>query len=358
MDLYAIGDGPAYRLERAGGRLVSVSWRTHEAELGSFAQPWRAGAVIPAWRNAVVLHDGSGVAAELASAAAEWGWEQIDAECDAWVTDEVTGYAEEVHKLHAALERGDDLDAVVQRSVLALRLPRALSVHHRLLYETDHDLWRLVAERMGDGWRAAHAASLGLGAEPVGESSRAALRLFVLAADAVEPLFDARQRAVVTAAREACIVAGATKSLCIDTGNHMATQLRDTVLNDDVRAFLDEVMPVILGTTRSDGTVQMNPVWYERRDGEIWLNAATSRAWRKRLEVGDGVTLLFIDPANMWRWAQVQGVVSDMGTDGGEDHIDRLSRRYLGRDYSDHRPEDPRVILKVRPTRVTGSFTE
>jgi len=35
-------------------------------------------------------------------------------------------------------------------------------------------------------------------------------------------------------------------------------------LNDSLRNFLDEVMPAIVGTIRSDGSVQMNSIWYER----------------------------------------------------------------------------------------------
>lgn len=129
-------------------------------------------------------------------------------------------------------------------------------------------------------------------------------------------------------------------------------------LSEPVRTFLDEVMPVIVGTSRSDGSVQMNPAWYDRHDDEIWLNPATSRAWGKRLDAGERVTLLFIEPTNMWRWAQVQGEVLERTTEGGKQHIDELSQRYLGRLYADHRAEDPRQVVRVRPVRVMRSFDE
>ena len=129
-------------------------------------------------------------------------------------------------------------------------------------------------------------------------------------------------------------------------------------LNDSLRNFLDEVMPAIVGTIRSDGSVQMNPIWYERRGDEIWLNPATSRAWGRRLHPGVPVTLLFVDPANQWRWAQVQGEVLEKRGEGGAEHIDRLSHRYLGRPYGQHDPADPRLLVRVRPTRVTGTFRQ
>ena len=131
-----------------------------------------------------------------------------------------------------------------------------------------------------------------------------------------------------------------------------------SVLKEPLRAFLDEVMPAIVGTSRRDGSVQMNPVWYDRRDDEIWLNPTVSRAWGKRLDAGRRVTLLFIDPKDQWRWAQIQGEVIEKTIEGGEQHIDELSQRYLGRPYADHRADDPRQIVRVRPIRVTGSFAE
>jgi PPOX class probable F420-dependent enzyme len=129
-------------------------------------------------------------------------------------------------------------------------------------------------------------------------------------------------------------------------------------LSDSLRNFLDEVMPAIVGTIRPDGSVQMNPIWYERRGDEIWLNAASSRAWGRRLGSGTPVTLLFVDPANQYRWAQIQGEVLEKTGEGGAEHIDRLSKRYFGRMYGQHDPADPRLLVRVRPTRVTGTFRE
>jgi PPOX class probable F420-dependent enzyme len=132
----------------------------------------------------------------------------------------------------------------------------------------------------------------------------------------------------------------------------------ELTFSPEMQSFLDEVQPVIIGTVRRNGTVQMNPLWYERRGDEIWLNATVSRRWSARLEPGSDVTLLFISPSDMWRWAQVQGRVIEKTQEGGEEHIDRLSRRYLGRDYTDHRSADPRLVVRVQPVRVVGTIDQ
>jgi hypothetical protein len=194
IDLYAFGPRSSYSLERHGDRLISVTWREPEAERAAFRSPGKAGAAIPAWRSARIVLDPHGVAAELQREAREWTWDAIGPErLDAYVAEEITGLAEEVHKLVASLRSGRRWTAAVQRSVLALHLAPILAVHLRLLYETENRLWDLVADAMGDVWRAAQEAAF---AETLEPSCLAALRLYRLAVEAVEGVLDPGQHEV------------------------------------------------------------------------------------------------------------------------------------------------------------------
>lgn len=201
IDLYAIGSGPAYALRVVRGRLIAISWRTEADERRAMRQPASVGAVVPAWRSAHILHDPDGVAEALKREAAAFDWPAISAACDEWVAETTTGYAEEVLKLVAAQRSGDQLLAAVQCSVLALRLPPVMAVHHRMLYETENRLWHLVAKAMGAEWAAAQTAALGL--VPNEDAPRAGLKLFALAVAEVRPLLTASQVAVVDIALRA-----------------------------------------------------------------------------------------------------------------------------------------------------------
>jgi PPOX class probable F420-dependent enzyme len=120
-----------------------------------------------------------------------------------------------------------------------------------------------------------------------------------------------------------------------------------------LQAFFDEPNPIIVGTTRRDGSVQMNPVWYEYRDGLIWLNGGPTRDWLRHTQRDGGrVTLMVPDPRNMFRWAQVQGRLVDTTKEGADDHIERLSQRYLGGPYRN--PKVDRLIVRIEPLRITG----
>jgi hypothetical protein len=121
----------------------------------------------------------------------------MGATCDRWVADEFTGWAEEVHKLAAMLDRNERLGAAVQRSVLAIRLAPIVAVHRRILYGSENRLWDLVAGAMGEPWASTQRAALSLDGESHKVSARAALRLYALAAEEVRALLSYRQRQVV-----------------------------------------------------------------------------------------------------------------------------------------------------------------
>lgn len=198
LDLYVIGDGPDYRLERRHEYLVSVSWRIEQHVIQAFESPSDVGGLVPGWRQAVVLVDPSGVAAGLIDRANAWAWDVIGNDrLNEWVAEQLTGYAEEVHKLVSHIERQKLQFAAVERSVLALRIPMIMAVHKRILYDSENDLWDLVADRMGVEWSKNQSAALGLTERPFDEGCDGALALYVTACEEVSDLFDARQKVVV-----------------------------------------------------------------------------------------------------------------------------------------------------------------
>jgi predicted nucleotidyltransferase len=197
VDLLVLGEGPDYLLEVAGDRLVALSWRTPQRQRDRFADPESAVAEVPAWRDGVIVRDVDGAAAALRAEALAWSWEQVAAAADRWVADQVTGLAEEVHKLAGALRTGRPRMAAVQRDLLVLRLPMILAVRLRLLYASENEVWDLVAAAAGDAWRGAQDTALGLRGGSPEQTCRAALDLYRDAAARTAGLLDDRQRRVV-----------------------------------------------------------------------------------------------------------------------------------------------------------------
>jgi hypothetical protein len=197
IDLVALGGGPADRLLLRDDRQVSVGWRAPDEVRASWHRPADAGAAVPAWRAAVVLADPTGEAERLRAEANVWDWSLIDQSANRWVAEQVTGYAEEVHRLVGQAADGSQRTAAVMRSLLAVRMAAILAVHHRILYDSENQLWDLVANVEGARWTVAQDRALAVVPVDVLTANRASLDLYAITARRTAHLLDAHQAAVV-----------------------------------------------------------------------------------------------------------------------------------------------------------------
>jgi PPOX class probable F420-dependent enzyme len=117
-------------------------------------------------------------------------------------------------------------------------------------------------------------------------------------------------------------------------------------------------LPILItvATKRADGSVQLNPVWFELKDGFIWLNSNTNRTWPKSLQRDRAVTMLLVDPKVPDRYAQIHGRLVSLIPDPQHEFIDHLSERYTGNKFRDLEPDEHRITLKIQPVTVTGQM--
>ena len=117
-------------------------------------------------------------------------------------------------------------------------------------------------------------------------------------------------------------------------------------------------LPILItvATRRADGSVQLNPVWFELKDGFVWLNSNTSRTWPKNLQRDREVTMLLVDPRVPDRYAQIHGRLVSLIPDPQHEFIDRLAERYTGKKFRDLEPDEHRITLKIQPVTVTGAM--
>lgn len=127
------------------------------------------------------------------------------------------------------------------------------------------------------------------------------------------------------------------------------------VISEALKSFLGEVFPVAVATRRRNGSIHLNPVWFEYDDGYLWLNSYRGAKWLERVERDGDLALLFIDPKDMFRTAEVQARLVESTADEGDKHINRLSHRYLGTDYP-RLGQQQRVRLQLEPTKVRASM--
>ena len=114
------------------------------------------------------------------------------------------------------------------------------------------------------------------------------------------------------------------------------------LLKPEIKAFL------YLATSMSDGSPQVTPVWFDSDDEHILINTNEGRVKVRNMKARSKVAMVIQDPADAYRYLQIRGEVVGFTREGADEHIDMLCRRYRGKPW-DYRPEQKRIIFKIRP---------
>ncbi|MFF5534292.1 PPOX class F420-dependent oxidoreductase [Streptomyces cinerochromogenes] len=129
------------------------------------------------------------------------------------------------------------------------------------------------------------------------------------------------------------------------------------VLSDRLKSVLDGKVFIVVGTVQPDGSPQLSPVWVMRDGDDLLFSTTADRRKYRNLDRDPRVTVAVLNPDEPYEYAEIRGT-AEMTTDGGQDLIDRLSRKYTGKDYADFNPaaaqDAERVVVRIRPRKVVG----
>ena len=117
-----------------------------------------------------------------------------------------------------------------------------------------------------------------------------------------------------------------------------------------------------LGTVNKDGSPQVTPTWIdiiEKEENEvgreeiILINTAMDCLKQKNVSRDPRVSISMVDEDNPYSMVTIKGRVVEQTTEGADEHIDKLAKRYLNVDrYPAHSPSVKRIILKVKPEKI------
>ena len=106
-------------------------------------------------------------------------------------------------------------------------------------------------------------------------------------------------------------------------------------------------------TLMPDGQPQALPTWIDSDGEHVLVNTEPTRQRSKNVGRDPRITVLIQSSDDPWDWAEVRGTVTEEVTgDEARAHIDALSRRYVGTDYTNPIGPKGRVILKISPTKI------
>jgi PPOX class probable F420-dependent enzyme len=126
-----------------------------------------------------------------------------------------------------------------------------------------------------------------------------------------------------------------------------------TTLEDPgVAALLDKPNYGVIATSNEDGSLHTAVVWVDVIDGKLAVNSAVGRKWPSNLERNPQVSVLIYDQSDPYDYVEVRGLAKGT-TDGADDHIDRLAKKYLGQDsYPFRQPSEQRITYTIEATLI------
>ena len=98
--------------------------------------------------------------------------------------------------------------------------------------------------------------------------------------------------------------------------------------------LLERPIIAALATTLPNGTPQVTAVWFNYEGGRVYINSAAGRLKDRAIRAKPYLALMVIDPQNSARYIQVRGPVVTITEAGANEHINALSHRYEGKDYT------------------------
>src|SRR5438874_13288476 len=112
----------------------------------------------------------------------------------------------------------------------------------------------------------------------------------------------------------------------------MAPQRQAVRIDGRARELLEAANFYTLASHRDDGGIHMTVIWGDLEDGRIAINSAEGRRWPENVRHNGEVSLVVTNAENQYEYVSIRGRVVEDTHEGADEHIDKLAKKYLGKD--------------------------
>jgi PPOX class probable F420-dependent enzyme len=124
-------------------------------------------------------------------------------------------------------------------------------------------------------------------------------------------------------------------------------------LTEAALALIEQPVIAHFATAGPDGWPQVTPVWVDHEGTDVLINTAEGRVKPRFIRENPRVAISLTAPNDPYNALALRGTVVSIATEGADEHIDKLAKKYLGADsYPMRTPGEVRVIVRVRPDRI------
>ena len=125
-----------------------------------------------------------------------------------------------------------------------------------------------------------------------------------------------------------------------------------TINDSEVQKLLSEPNHAVVSTLNPDGTILNTVAWISAEDGSVAVNSARGRRWPTNLERDPRITVLVYEQGNPYNYVEIRGR-ANATTDGADEHINALSKKYIDQDeYPFRQPGEERIKFVIEPDHV------
>jgi PPOX class probable F420-dependent enzyme len=110
-----------------------------------------------------------------------------------------------------------------------------------------------------------------------------------------------------------------------------------------------------VGTLSKDGSPHITPVWAEMVEDLILINTFEESAKVRHILKDKRIALSIVEQNNPFQMVSIKGKVVEQTSEGADEHLKKLAKRYLGiGKYYYRKPNHKRIILKMKPEKIMG----
>jgi PPOX class probable F420-dependent enzyme len=130
----------------------------------------------------------------------------------------------------------------------------------------------------------------------------------------------------------------------------------DSITDPSIAKLFEEKNFAFLATLMKGGTPHVTPTWVDidKSNNTILINTAKGRVKHRNISRDPRIAVSVIDSSNPYDMVTVRGrVIEQIKGKDADEHIDKLAKKYLGKDkYPGRAPGEERLLLRIKPQHV------
>jgi PPOX class probable F420-dependent enzyme len=125
-----------------------------------------------------------------------------------------------------------------------------------------------------------------------------------------------------------------------------------TIQDPEVRELLEKPNYAVVSTYNRDGSIHSTVVWVDTEDSNVAVNSAVGRVWPTNLQRDPRVSVVVQESGNPYNFVEIRGE-AQATTDGADEHINRLSKKFIDQDeYPYRQPGEQRIKFLIAPQHL------